>query len=102
MRDFGFLSQRRLRFGDKDGEGSADPEAAAEETTRGEEAYASFLPEAGRESIWLCVCVTRAGAINDGRAETRSPDSREIRRGAGRLLDLFLMGEAVAPSTERS
>ena len=78
MRDFGFLPRRRLRLGDKDGEGSADPEVAADETTRGEEAYVSFLPEARSESIWLCVCVTTTGAVNDGRAETRSPGSREM------------------------
>jgi hypothetical protein len=54
------------------------------------------------ESIWLCVCVTVTSAINDGQAETMSSDSREIRRGEGGLLDLFLTGEAVAPSTERS
>jgi hypothetical protein len=36
-----------LRLGDEDREGSADPEVEADETTRGEEAYVSFLPEAG-------------------------------------------------------
>jgi hypothetical protein len=35
-----------LRLGDEDGEGSADPEVAVDETTRGEEAYVSFSPEA--------------------------------------------------------
>ena len=51
-------------------------QAAADETTRGEEAYVSFSPEAGTELIWLCICVTRAGAVNDGQAETRYDEER--------------------------
>ena len=34
----------------------------------------------------------------DGEAETRSPGYREVQQGEGRLLDLLLTGESVAPS----
>jgi hypothetical protein len=90
---FGFLACRRLRLGDKERRQGGDLEAAADEVTRGgKEVDISFQAEDWGESIWLCVCVTVAGATDNGQAETRSSGSKEIRRGEERLLDLFFDG----------